>query len=306
MSLYSEYLSSRQNRDCPILTTCWPYMISFCFAFFFFFFFLFFLRRGTTLPMYHMQWYDVLWYRLEKLVVASLGLCYLSFQNSDVTAWGGRGRIHQERNFCSDQMESSLFLKVCKEGASKTSWSNEFQLSTTLKEKKCCCRLLQHLDFFSLYLCPLGIPFQDCCFYCTVHVYTYLSQSCHPFPDGTSYLVNLCTWVFQDPWDQGLFVLLVSGHPRLTICLFGNVLPKQHIWTLKCGCTRAIKSSFMLSLFRNWKDLVLRPRVLFALLTCASTCLENFRSASTSTPRSISTIEGPKVTLSPVPSVFMV
>ena len=44
---------------------------------------------------------------------------------------------NQERNFRSDQMESSLFLKTCKEGATTTSGGNEVQLSTALKEKKC-------------------------------------------------------------------------------------------------------------------------------------------------------------------------
>ena len=45
-------------------------------------------------------------------------------------------KIHQESNFRSDQMESSLFLKACKEGASTTSEGNQFQLSTTLEKKK--------------------------------------------------------------------------------------------------------------------------------------------------------------------------
>ena len=54
-------------------------------------------------------------------------------------------------------VESSLHLKACRDGMSTTLGGKAFQLSTTLNEKKLCCRLEQHLNFFSLYLCPLVV-----------------------------------------------------------------------------------------------------------------------------------------------------
>lgn len=73
---------------------------------------------------------------------------------------------------------------------------------------------------FSAYICALFLltqhPFpRDRCWHCRVHVYTCMSQSCHPFPDGTFYLTNSCTRVFhciQNHRDPGLILSLVSGH----------------------------------------------------------------------------------------------
>ena len=82
--------------------------------------------------------------------------------------------------------------------------------------------------------CCFSIPFQNTVVDTvqSMCILVYMSQSCHLFPDGTSYLTNACTRVFHfhcilDPWDPGLFLLLISGHFQSTVCLFGNVVPKQ-------------------------------------------------------------------------------
>ena len=51
--------------------------------------------------------------------------------NIEVTVWQGK---NQWRNFCSNQMESNLFLKACsyRDGVSPTSRGHEFQLLATL------------------------------------------------------------------------------------------------------------------------------------------------------------------------------
>ena len=125
------------------------------------------------------------WKRLN-LVVASLGLC---FKNSEVTAWLV-GKIHQERNFHSVQMEFSLFLKACEEGASTTSAVNNSE-GEEMPTQTCVAS-----SFFQLMFVPLVVDSASLSkrLFSTLYspcVYFYLmSQLCHPFPDGTSYLAK--------------------------------------------------------------------------------------------------------------------
>ena len=77
---------------------------------------------------------------------------------------------------------------------------------------------------------------KDCCWHCTVHVHTCIHVSIMS-PLSWRYFIldkcmQWCTRVFHfhcilDPWDPGLFLLLISGHFQSTVCLFGNVVPKQ-------------------------------------------------------------------------------
>ena len=70
-----------------------------------------------------------------------------------------------------------------------------------------------------------------------------------------------------------------------------------------CKCSDLVRSIFMLSVSLKWYDFLLRPRILFALLTCLSTCLEIFSSLATKILL-YSISHTPNVTFSHAPCVY--
>ena len=198
---------------------------------------------------------------------------------------------------CSFQWQSSVYLKLFNDAAFTTWIGSPFQMSVTLFEKKCCLSPVFTLHFLNLYICPL---FLVSSFLIRGELTSYISwvnfktSIISPLfllycMLGRHRLSNLFSYANSAKPGTNLEALLNTVSIRFLS--FWNLGDHATLLNSRWGLTSAVNNNLRLSLSKNWYDLLISPKILFALATCASTCLLNLSSLSTITPRSFSHCE---------------
>ena len=119
-----------------------------------------------------------------------------------------------------------------------------------------------------------------------------MSSLClHYFILGKSMHISLSLYCSQNILGQELTFYSFQNTLNQQ-CVFGRAAHRQHCQTPGV----AIQEHFHVICIKGAGKTFMRPKVLFALLTCSSTCLEKFNPLSPRIPRS-STSEVPNITL---------